>query len=95
VLYSFLPDHRLQPFVAAGPGIIRTKVERTAGEAEDAKEAGLDNFTNPDLDFLANVGPGLFFEVNDLLLLRTDLRYMVNVGTERLGERRDLFSDLE
>jgi OmpA-OmpF porin, OOP family len=47
------------------------------------------------LDFLANVGPGLFFEVNDLLLLRTDLRYMVNVGTERLGERRDIFSDLE
>ncbi len=96
VLYNVLPDKRIQPFIAAGPGAIRTKVDREAGEAGEAKGEGqVDNFENPDLDFMLNAGPGLFFEVNHRLLLRTDLRYMLNIGTERIGDRADVFSDFE
>ena len=96
VLYNILPERRIQPFIAAGPGIIRKSVERPPEvEADIAKADGLGNYVNPDWDFLANVGPGVFLEVNDLFLLRGDFRYMLNLGREPHGSRADVFSDWE
>ncbi|MFT5682537.1 MAG: outer membrane protein OmpA-like peptidoglycan-associated protein [Myxococcota bacterium] len=88
----------LQPFVAAGPGLLRQKENRSDEiAAEQTNEAGYGLFENPDTDFLFNIGPGLLLRPGDgPLSLRTDFRYLANIGSEPHGAKAsDIYHDFE
>ena len=88
----------VQPFVAAGPGLLRQKENRSdAVSADTTNAAGYGLFENPDTDFLFNIGPGLLLNINDgPLSLRTDLRYLANIGSEPHGTKvSDIYHDFE
>ncbi len=96
VRYRFRPEQRVQPFVEAGPGVIRKKVARDPDAVgASANAEGWGNYENPDTDFLLNAGPGLQVALTDRISLRTDLRWQLNLGTEPHGTKRDVFSDVE
>ena len=87
-----------QPFVAAGPGLLRQKENRSEDISEPTTNgAGYGLFENPDTDFLLNIGPGLLLGLGDSpWSLRTDLRYLANIGSEPHGAKAsDIFHDLE
>lgn len=91
----FLPKFGdFEPFVAAGPGVFYRNVHRES-VGQSSNEDGWGNYRNPDVDFLANVGPGVMYRLGDLVVVRADLRGVLTAGTEPLGERPDRFSAME
>jgi outer membrane protein OmpA-like peptidoglycan-associated protein len=88
----------VQPFIAAGPGLLRQKENRSDEiTAEQTNGAGRGLFENPDTDLLLNIGPGLLLHVGDgPLSLRTDFRYLANIGSEPHGTKAsDIYHDFE
>ena len=95
VTYSLWQDGPVEPFVAAGPGLVRTDINRDFSEDQPGSQ-GSGNQQALDTDFALNAGPGLLIPLASWLDLRTDLRWLVNVGSEPMGvDGNDLYSDIE
>jgi outer membrane protein OmpA-like peptidoglycan-associated protein len=77
----------VQPFLVAGVGGFFKSVS-------DPAATGVD-FPNPDLDFMPNAGPGVQFPIGDKLMLRTDYRILVNLGSERFDNHGDTLVNWE
>lgn len=57
---------------------------------------GLPQGEKADIDFLANAGPGLMLPIGHTgLALRTDVRYVLSLGTENYQNRGDVFLNWE
>lgn len=83
-------DRPLNLLLALGVGTWLKKVN-------DNGELGLPTGEKLDADFLANAGPGLLFPIGDgTVNLRTDLRFLMNIGgTENYQNRGDSFLSWE
>jgi len=95
-------EWRVQPFAAAGPGMLYRNVPSFEFEDIDSGVQQADrNYQNPDLDFLVNAGPGLMVPIGERFNLRTDLRYALTLGNEAYSKEdatnpnADRFSDWE
>lgn len=54
-----------------------------------------DGYKRKDIDFMVNAGPGLLIPIGKTLNFRTDLRWLVNLGTESFRLQGDRFIDWE
>jgi outer membrane protein OmpA-like peptidoglycan-associated protein len=91
------PSSKVRPFLEAGPGLWRQYVHKDTGSDTPA-DTGRANYVNPDTDFLLNAGPGIYLQVAPVLAIRTDLRYMMTLGSEEVigeVERGDVYSNFE
>ncbi len=97
ILFNLAPDAAIEPFFAAGGGLMHKRVRRDPGTWEDQAPEGenLGNFKNPDTDGLLNAGYGMLIPINGPVSLRTDFRALFNLGTEPHGEIDDAFTDFE
>jgi len=94
---------RLEPFFAAGPGLIRKGINRDEAIESDLAKEGYGGQNNPDHDFLLNIGPGLRIPIGangrGRFSLRADARYLLNVGFETTldsgADNSDIYSDFE
>ncbi len=64
-------------------------------KVDDGGELALPQGTGGDVDFLANAGPGLMVPLGDALMFRTDLRWMLSLGTENWENHGDAFINWE
>ncbi len=90
------PNARVKPFLLVGAGAIYKYAWRDADViSETSNDQGWGQYENPDLDFLFNAGAGLFVPIWGRVALRTDFRYLMNIGSEPHGIRNDVFNDWE
>jgi hypothetical protein len=85
LLYSPFHSWPVQPFIAAGPGLIYKHINRDF-DAEEAGQYGLGGYKNPDLDLLISAGPGVAVPVARRFSLRADLRLLADIGGESIDE---------
>lgn len=97
LLVYLVPGGAVQPFLAAGPGVIHKNVNRDAGTWEETPKDGEDfgNYKNPDTDVIVNGGPGTLIKLGGPLFLRLDGRVVFNIGSEPHGNIPDQFTDYE
>ena len=81
-------DKRVSPLFVAGLGFWYKDIN-------DNGELALPQGTGADIDLLGNAGPGAMFSLTDNLALRTDLRWMLSLGTENWENHGDAFMNWE
>ena len=82
------PDEPVNLLFVAGLGAWYKSID-------DGGELNLPQGDGSDLDLLANAGPGVMIPLGDTLALRTDLRWMMSLGTENWENRGDAFMSWE
>ena len=89
--------YAVEPYLAAGPGVIWKRVGRdpNSWSAEPLDGEDLGNYKNPDVDLALNVGPGLLIPLGGAMALRADARWLWTGGTEPHGDVQDSFSNVE
>lgn len=80
-LFIVLPEAPVQPFLAVDAGMFYQSV--------------WGNLANPDMDFMAGAGAGVFVPIFGPLALRADARGLINTGTELDGTRQDPYLNFE
>lgn len=89
-----MPELVVEPFVGAGPGLLRRKVHRS-GVGTDPNADDWGNYKNPDTDFMLSVGPGAMVHLGRIVSVRTDLRFLPTIGGEGFNTRADVFGHWE
>ena len=78
ILYHFLPEGRLVPYLAIGGGYLALEPPR--GETDD--------------DFMANYGAGVKFFLTDRVALRADVRHILDFNAHDIGSHPSRYNNL-
>ncbi len=94
----------VRPLLVAGLGGFYKHTDDTERDADGNPVLGLDGepihalgptYKRRDIDFMLNAGPGLLIPLTDTIAFRTDVRWLVNLGSESFRQRGDRFIDWE
>ncbi|MBT3218307.1 MAG: OmpA family protein, partial [Proteobacteria bacterium] len=96
VVGNLAPKQLLEPMIVAGLGGFFKNTNCGSGvDCHDRDVLGAE-YVTPDADFLVNGGPAVQFRIGETpLSLRTDYRFVVNLGTESYRNRGTAFMDWE
>ena len=78
VLYHFLPEGRLVPYLAIGGGYLA--IEPDKGETDD--------------DLMVNYGAGVKFFLTDRVALRADVRHILDINANDIGSHPTCYNNL-
>jgi outer membrane protein OmpA-like peptidoglycan-associated protein len=88
LLGILLHEEAIRPTLNLGVGVMTKSIN-------DNGDLGLPTGANMDVDFVANAGPGFIIPIAGPVAFRSDLRWIMNFGSESYQNRGDTFVNWE